>query len=305
VQLGDSDAARVGDWVLAVGNPFGLGGTVTAGIISARGRDIQSGPFDDFLQVDAPINRGNSGGPLFDASGRVIGINTAIIAPGGGNVGIGFAVPSNMARAVMDQLIRHGEVRRGRIGVLIQSITPDIAKALDLPVEGGALISRVEKGSPAEEAGLKPGDAIIAVDGDPVADSNDVRNSVGLRERGSTVQLSIIRKGERKEFTVRVGEPGVGQPAGPLTVPQLSGVQITELPPGHVAEGEVDGVYVADVSTESPAWRLGLRKGDIILAVNNRPVASLEAFEDAVSAAGRVLALDILRDNTELFIVIQ
>lgn len=305
VPFGNSDQLKVGDFVIAIGNPFGLGQTVTSGIVSALGRSgIRSGKYEDFIQTDAPINPGNSGGALINSKGELIGINTAIIAPGGGNVGIGFAVPANMVRAVMAQLIRHGKVRRGRIGITIQDITSDIAQALALEVAVGVLITQVEKGSTAEEAGLQPGDAIIAVDGVTVADGNELRNNIGLRERGSDVRLTIQRKGARQDIAVRIGAPAVSESAA-AAVPQLAGLGLSGIPASHPAFDEVEGVYAADVAADSPAWQLGLRKGDIILAVNRQPVASVAEFEQAAKAAGRVLALNILRGDMELFIVVQ
>ncbi|GAB4235567.1 MAG: DegQ family serine endoprotease [Methyloligellaceae bacterium] len=306
ISIGDSDQLKVGDFVIAIGNPFGLGQTVTSGIVSAIGRSgLSRDKYENFIQTDAPINPGNSGGALINSKGELVGINTAIIAPGGGNVGIGFAVPANMARAVMDQLIRHGEVRRGRIGVAIQDITPDIAKALALPTRHGALVSKVEPGSPAEKAGLRPGDAIVELNGRPLRDGNDLRNKVGLLERGSKVTLTIIRKGERKKVTVRVGKIARKVLAGDAAIPQLAGVKITEIPASHPRKGEVKGVLVAEVETGSPAWRLGLRSGDIILSVNQRKVTSVEEFEQAAKATGGVLALEILRGDTTLFLILR
>ena len=204
--LGDSDTLKVGDVVIAVGNPFGLGQTVTSGIVSALGRSgLSAGKFEDFIQTDASINPGNSGGALMNTQGELMGINTAIIAPGGGNVGIGFAIPSNMVKAVMQQLLLHGAVKRGRIGISIQTITPDIASAMGLPVQKGAVVTKVEPGSPAERAGLAPGDAIVAVDGKTVSDAGDLRNEVGLRERGQTVELTYYRKATRRVAKVRIG----------------------------------------------------------------------------------------------------
>jgi Do/DeqQ family serine protease len=200
----DSNALRVGDYVVAIGNPFGLGQTVTSGIVSALGRGLGQEGYEDFIQTDASINPGNSGGALIDLQGRLVGINSAIVAPAGGNVGIGFAVPSNMARAVMDQLIEHGEVRRGRLGVRIQDVTPEIAEALGLAEVRGALVADVDAGSAAQRAGLQARDVVVAVDGQPVDDVSDLRNTVGLVPLGKSVELDILRDGRRRSVQVRV-----------------------------------------------------------------------------------------------------
>ena len=203
---GDSAELQVGDIVLAIGNPFGLGQTVTSGIVSALGRGgIASDRYEDFIQTDAPINPGNSGGALVDTKGELVGINTAIIAPGGGNVGIGFAVPSNMVRAVVDQLLRHGEVRRGRIGVAISDVSPQAATAARLRDRQGAVITRVESGSTADRAGLRSGDIVVSVDGSPVRNSGELRNRVGLVEVDRTLELVYVRDGERRTTQVRIG----------------------------------------------------------------------------------------------------
>jgi Do/DeqQ family serine protease len=205
VPLGNSDRLEVGDFVVAIGNPFGLGQTVTSGIVSALGRSglgIES--YENFIQTDASINPGNSGGALIDLRGELIGINTAIVGPSGGNVGIGFAVPINMAKAVMEQLIAHGEVQRGRVGLQVQDLTPDIAEALRLTANGGAVVGRVEAGSPARRAGLQAGDVIIAIDGVPVENSADLRNRVGLTPIGEAIRLTIVRSGAERTVEVRV-----------------------------------------------------------------------------------------------------
>ena len=203
--FGDSGQLKVGDVVVAIGNPFGLGQTVTSGIISALGRGgITNDRLEDFIQTDAPINPGNSGGALINSRGELIGINTAILAPGGGNVGIGFAVPSNMARTVMDQLLRYGEVRRGRIGVVIQDLTPALADSLGLAAQHGALIAQVERGSAAARAGLRPGDVVLAVDGEPVRSSADLRNRIGLVEAERSVTLDVLHDGKRSRLTVKI-----------------------------------------------------------------------------------------------------
>ncbi len=303
--LGDSDLLEVGDVVLAIGNPFALGQTVTSGIISALGRSgIAAENYESFIQTDAPINPGNSGGALINTKGELIGINTAIIAPAGGNVGIGFAVPVNMARAVMQQLIRYGEVRRGRIGVVIQDLTPEIAEAMGIPGKRGAVVSRVEPNSPAAAAGLRPGDVIVAVNGKPVKSSTDLRNRIGLMERGQKVRLTLLRDGREKQVEVVIGEPAKEVIAGAEAVPQLAGATLTDIPPDHPAYGNVKGVLVADVERGSPAWQVGLRPGDIILAVNREPVGSLADFEDRVRQAKKVFALTILRGNMRIFLLL-
>jgi Do/DeqQ family serine protease len=204
VPIGDSDRLQVGDFVLAVGNPFGLGQTVTSGIISALGRSPGIEGYEDFIQTDASINPGNSGGPLVDLQGRVVGINTAILAPSGGNIGIGFAVPINMARQVMDQLLRYGEIKRGRIGVAIQDLTPDLAQALGTRHTQGAVIARVEPGSPAERAGLRTNDLVVAINGAPMRSGTELRNRVGLSRIGDEVELTVERGSSERNVTVRV-----------------------------------------------------------------------------------------------------
>ena len=206
VPMGDSDRLQVGDFVLAVGNPFGLGQTVTSGIVSALGRSPGIEGYEDFIQTDASINPGNSGGPLVDLQGRIVGINTAIVAPSGGNVGIGFAVPINMARQVMDQLISYGEIKRGRIGVAIQDLTPDIAQALGSTYTQGAVIARVEQGSPAERAGLRTNDLVIAVNGAPIHNGAELRNRVGLSKIGDAVDLTVVRGASERTVAVRIDQ---------------------------------------------------------------------------------------------------
>ena len=204
VPIGDSDHLQVGDFVLAIGNPFGLGQTVTSGIISALGRSPGIEGYEDFIQTDASINPGNSGGPLVDLQGRVVGINTAILAPSGGNIGIGFAVPINMARQVMDQLVQYGEIKRGRIGVAIQDLTPDLAQALGTRHTQGAVIARVEPGSPAERAGLRTNDLVVAINGAPMRSGTELRNRVGLSRIGDAVELTVERGGSERNLTVRI-----------------------------------------------------------------------------------------------------
>ncbi len=207
VPFGDSDRLEVGDYVVAIGNPFGLGQTVTSGIVSALGRGgLRVEGYEDFIQTDASINPGNSGGALVDLRGRLVGINTAILAPSGGNVGIGFAVPINMARAVMDQIIEYGEVRRGRIGIAVQDLTPEVATAMRVGATEGAVVAQVEPGSPAERAGLKRGDVLVAIDGVQVRSATQVRNHVGLKRVGQAVDLTVVRNGSRRVLTATIQE---------------------------------------------------------------------------------------------------
>ncbi len=285
VTFGDSSAAQVGDWVMAVGNPFGLGGTVTTGIISARGRNIHDGPFDDFLQIDAPINRGNSGGPTFNLSGQVIGINTAIYSPNGGSVGIGFAIPSNVARTVVAQLEEHGKVTRGWIGVQIQQVTPAIAASLGLPSEDGALIALVTPHSPGAAAGLKQGDVILAFDGHTVKALRDLPRLVAAAAPDSQAHLSVWRGGHRIAVQMKLGEmPNNPQLASAQDVaPEENGasalgVHFSPLTAGLRRElrvgKDVHGVVITAVDNDSPAEDVGLSQGDVVVAINQQPVGT-------------------------------
>ena len=305
--FGDSDALRVGDFVIAIGNPFGLGQTVTSGIVSALGRSgINVEGYEDFIQTDASINPGNSGGALVSLHGELVGINTAIIGPSGGNVGIGFAVPVNIATAVMRQLAEHGEMQRGRIGVMIQDLTPDLAEALDLDVERGALVSRVESGSPAEEAGLQAGDVIAAVNGSDVEGSRDLRNAIGMVRVGEEITVEVQREQRRIRLAVRVGRAETGMRLGSVDIPPaLRGAALRDLRQGDPGHDRIEGVIAAEVEPGSPAARNGIRPGDVIVAVNRRRVRNSEELEAAFEQAGRVLALNIVRGNGQLFIVIR
>lgn len=303
--LGDSDRLKVGDFVVAVGNPFGLGQTVTSGIISALGRGgLNVEGYEDFIQTDAPINPGNSGGALLTLDGKLVGINTAILTPAGGNIGIGFAVPINMARAVMEQLIQHGEVRRGRLGVMIQDLTPDLAQALGLPRSAGALVARVEEGTPAERAGIEPGDVVIAVNGRSVRSSRDLRNAIGLMRAGSQVELTILRDGKEETVTAHLDD-GQEMRDQVRSTRALAGAELEDLRPGMSGYGRVEGVVVARVAPGSPAARIGLLPGDVIMAVNREPVRSVAELHRAVENAGPVFALKVYRNGAELFVVVR
>ncbi|RCW80037.1 Do family serine endopeptidase [Phyllobacterium bourgognense] len=294
--FGDSDALRVGDTVVAIGNPFGLGQTVTSGIVSALGRSgINIEGYEDFIQTDASINPGNSGGALVTADGKLVGINTAIIAPAGGNVGIGFAVPIAMASTVMQQLIEHGEVRRGRIGVVIQDVTPDLAQALGLTESSGVVVSSVEQGSPAAGAGLQAGDVIMSVDKHRISSSADLRNRVGLAPAGSEIEIDYMRNGTRKSVTIRIEVAGAIDETE-AQVDRLEGAEFRD------AGGTVVVKHIGEGST---AARSGLRVGDVIVAVNRRPVSSLSDLTTALRDATRTIALDLIRGGTKLFLVIR
>lgn len=288
VTWGDSDNAKVGDWIIAVGNPFGLGGTVTTGIVSARGRDIHSGPFDDFLQLDAPINRGNSGGPTFNQQGQVIGINTAIYSPNGGSVGIGFAIPSNMAQTVIAQLREHGKVERGWLGVQIQQMTPEIASSFGLKNDHGALVADVNSDSPAAKAGLKQGDVILKYNGHDIDQLHDLPRLVAETPIGSTVPMTVWRKGHDEQLQASVGQmpnneqvasnqPDEQQQATPERSSAL-GLQLSRLdePTRHRLglKNNVKGVVVTQVAQDSPAADLGIQPGDVIVAINQQPVSN-------------------------------
>jgi len=310
IEIGDSDSLQVGDIVVAVGNPFGLGQTVTAGIVSALGRTgfgIEG--YEDFIQTDAAINPGNSGGALVDLDGKLVGINSAILTAMGGNVGVGFAVPSNMARSVMEQLLEYGEIRRGRLGVIVQDVTPDLAAALDLPVRRGAVVSDVEPGSAAERAGLRPGDVITAIDGRAVDDAATLRNRVGLTRAGETVTLTMLRDGRERRLEVAVGEtPADAAPEPPepsSTTGGIDGAVLRELDPRHPSYGQVRGVVVSRVAPGSAAAHAGLLADDVILAVNREPVASIAELDAALAQVTRPFALQIARGAGRLFVVVR
>jgi len=292
-------APRVGDWVVAVGNPFGLGGTVTAGIVSARGRDIGAGPYDDYIQIDAPINKGNSGGPAFDIDGNVIGVNTAIYSPSGGSVGIGFDIPAETAKLVVAQLKDSGHVTRGWIGVQIQPVTADIAESLGMKQAQGAIVAEPQAGSPAAKAGVEAGDVITALNGTPVKDSREVARKIGAMAPGSTVKLDILRNGGSKAITVTLGEmPGERQAKAEtgVTAPQTGvphlGLQVA--PASEVAGAGDKGVVVTGVEPAGPAAEHGFKTGDVILEVSGKPVAKPTDVRDALVAARQQGKHDVL-----------
>jgi serine protease Do len=297
VAFGSSGKMRVGDWVMAIGNPFGLGGSLTVGVISAKQRDINSGPYDDFLQTDAAINKGNSGGPLFNMDGEVIGVNTAIISPTGGSIGIGFAVPSDTAMNVVDQLKQFGETRRGWLGVKIQTITEDIAETLGVKENSGALVSAVTPDSPAGKAGLEAGDVIMRFDGKDVTTMRGLPKIVAQTPIGKTVEVDVLRRGEKKSFKVAVGRlteddekpeapalPKAPEPKTPdrkmmgLTVAELN----DELRARHGIEGRLKGVIVLDVDAQSPAASKGIKPGDVIVEAGQDTVSTPDELNRSV-----------------------
>ena len=286
VEFGDSDHSRVGDWVLAIGNPFGLGGSVTAGIVSARGRDIQQGPYDNFIQTDAAINRGNSGGPLFNMDGEVIGINTAIYSPSGGSIGIGFSIPSNLAKTVVAQLRDFGRAKRGWLGVKIQQVTPDIAESMGLKEPSGAMVASVEDGGPAAAAKLRGGDIILKFNGQDVKEMRTLPRIVAETEIGREVPVTVWRDGHETTLTARVGElpddqkvaaaaPDKPAPAQPT---ELSGLGLKLAPITADARDRFQigpdqkGVLITDVAAGSPAADRGVKPGDVIVEVQQQEV---------------------------------
>ncbi len=299
---------QVGDWVLAIGNPFGLGGTVTAGIVSARGRDIGAGPYDDFIQIDAPVNRGNSGGPTFDVDGNVIGVNTAIVSPSGGSVGIAFAIPAETVKGVVTQLKEKGKVSRGWIGVQIQQVTQEIADSLGLKEARGALVSEPQPDGPAAKAGIKSGDIITAVNGKEINDAHDLARTISGMSPGTPVKLGVIRGGEEKTFTLTLGTlpdqreanaaPELFQPKS-TSVAQL-GLSVTPQPGG--------GVAISKVEPDGLAAERGLKTGDVIIEAGGRQVAAAADLQNAIEAARkagrRSLLLQIKSGNATRFVAV-
>jgi len=318
IQLGNSRDVKPGEWVVAMGNPFGLGGSVTAGIVSAVSRDIGSGPYDQFIQVDAPINQGNSGGPLFTQDGKVIGMNTAILSPTGGSVGIGFAIPSDMIRTVAGQLVQSGHVTRGFVGVEAQQLNGATARALHVPENGGALLAGVQPNSPAEKAGLQPGDVIQAVNGQKIGNPRDLAVNVAAIKPGDEVHLQVLHDGQTKDVTVKVGQmPNERQAANPeegshgnraqlgLALGPLSPEMRDQL---DVPDG-TKGVVVRGVRPGSPAEQAGLQPGDVIVGVGTQTVASpseaVRAMRSALNGKDHALALRVIRNGEPVFVGVQ
>ena len=302
--IADSDSLEIGDFVVAIGNPFGLGQTVTSGIVSALGRTTQLGGYQDFIQTDASINPGNSGGALVNLRGELVGINSQIVSRSGGNIGIGFAIPINLARTVMDQLIEHGDVQRGKLGILGQPLTPDLAKAFGLDSPRGALVAQVLPDTPAAKAGLKAEDIILEVNGKEIRNFNQLRNEIGLMRVGDKVKLTVLRGGKRKKLTAEIGADKDLASAGARVHPRLDGATIGPIDEAHPLAGKVEGVQVSDVAPRSAAARAGLRPGDIITSVNRRGVKDMAEFRDYAENADQLL-LHVRRGGGALFLLIQ
>ncbi|MGE3848147.1 MAG: DegQ family serine endoprotease [Gammaproteobacteria bacterium] len=307
LKLADSDQLRVGDFVVAIGNPFGLGQTVTSGIVSALARSgLGITGYDDLIQTDASINPGNSGGALVNLRGELIGINTAIYSQSGGNIGIGFAIPVNMAHQIMQQLVAHGEVKRGYVGAQFQDLTPELSEAFSLPTGRGAVVVDVSDGSPAAEAGLVPGDVVTHLNGRAIGNVTDLRNQLALVRSGDRAEFRILRDGSATKLDVRVADREERVSAdGQFRNERFAGTTMGEIPSDAPAYGRLQGVMAYKVTRGSRAWNAGLRAGDIILSVNRAPTPSLPVFLNTVNQAKGSLLLNVHRGNQSAYIVIK
>ena len=307
IGVADSNALRVGDFVVAIGNPFGLGQTVTSGIVSALSRSgLGIEGYEDFIQTDASINPGNSGGALVNLNGELVGINTAIFSRGGGNIGIGFAIPINLALQIMEQLLDKGEVERGFIGVQVQNLNADLAEAFGIENQKGAIVNSVMADSPAQEAGLQPGDIIVSINTKPVKVASDVRNHIGLLPVGEQVTFEILRAGDKMSLQTRVAAATeLKLTQGGSRNPRLDGVTLGEIGAEHPFYSRVKGVIITEVKRGSRGWSSGLREGDIITSVNRQPVADLETFLQLVDKLESGLLLRVIRGEAAAFLVIK
>ncbi|HEY3644792.1 MAG TPA: Do family serine endopeptidase, partial [Gammaproteobacteria bacterium] len=302
--LGDSDKLQVGDFVVAIGNPFGLTHTVTSGIVSALGRSgIEENKFENFIQTDASINPGNSGGALVDLNGNLVGINTAILSGSGGNIGIGFAIPIDMARTVMEQIIKYGKVERGVLGVTIQNLTPDIAKGLKISENAGVVVTQVQPGSGADKAGIKPGDVIVSINGQPVTSNSGLSSTIGVMRIGSQVSINLVRDGKPMSVNATIGkssdedEDGAGEQ-------DLHGLAVSNIEKGSPLYGQIQGVLIKSVEPDSDAADAGLKAGDVVVAVAQQAVKNVAEFKKAAAAAGKdgTLFLTIRRGDQMFYV---
>jgi S1-C subfamily serine protease len=300
--LADSDALKVGDFVVAIGSPFGLAHTVTSGIVSALGRTgLGIEGYESFIQTDASINPGNSGGPLVNLRGELVGLNTAILAPGGGNVGIGFAIPTNMARIVAEQILEHGTVRRGRFGASTQDLTPELAAALEIERFRGAMVANVQPDSAAAMAGLRPGDIVTTVEGRAIASAGDLRTRIGLLQPGTEVNIEVLRNGKTRRLRAVIEDPYADFIHGETLSPTLEGALIGEAM-RQTRRLRTEVVVIGPVRPGSPAWQSGLREDDLIVQANRQPIARLQDLAEALRDAGGLFSAQVLRDGQLLLL---
>lgn len=302
IKIADSDTLRVGDFAIAIGNPFGLGQTVTSGIVSALGRSgLNLEGLENFIQTDASINRGNSGGALVNLNGELIGINTAILAPGGGNIGIGFAIPSNIVKNLSQQLIEFGEVKRGQLGIKGTELTADIAKAFNINIQRGAFVSEVLPGSAASKANIKAGDVIISIEGKPIKNFAELRVKVGTTAPGKTIKLGLLRDGKTHLVSVLLDDSTCISTSEEILTPALQGASLSN---GYLKDG-TKGVQVEEVIKDSPAASIGLKKGDIIIGLNKTRIHNLSQLRKMLKEKPPVIALNIIRKDTNIFLLIR
>lgn len=306
IPMGDSSAISAGDFVIAIGNPYGLTQTVTSGIVSAIERNnLGIEGYEDFIQTDASINPGNSGGALVNMKGELIGINTAILAPSGGNVGIGFAIPSNMALSLMQQIVKFGNVARGMVGIMIQNLTPEIAKALHEPEAKGAVVTSISPNSPAAQAGILPGDIILSINGKSIHSAGQVQNTIGLYRAGSKLKIQVLRDGTKLSYKLVSADPEAYKHQAELNDPFLHGLVMKDFDAVLPGTGHVRGVQVLNISENSPAFQAGMRPGDIITSINNIPSTNLKDINKLVDSKQEEVLVNVFRGNGAIFMVLH